>query len=111
MTDKGLKVLSESLPQCRRTSLELTGLEQPDHRMSDGAGQRVASEGRPVVARVDHFHDRARRDQSRHGHDPTAEGLAEDVHVRHDVLKLTGEGAAGAAKSRLCLLYTSDAAD
>src|SRR5665811_1487719 len=90
MSDEGVEGLSQALPQRRRTSLILAGLEQPDNGMADSAGQRVATERRPVVARTNHFHHRARRDQSRYGDDPTAEGFAKDVHVRHHALELAG---------------------
>src|SRR5450759_2598049 len=81
MSDEGVEVLSQALPQRRRTSLILAGLEQPDNGMADSAGQRVATERRPVVARTNHFHHRARRDQSRYGDDPTAEGVVPDMYI------------------------------
>src|SRR5690606_1256025 len=53
MTDEGLQSRFQMCAESPGALLELAGLQHPDDRQSDGCGQRIAAEGRSVLAGTD----------------------------------------------------------
>ena len=94
----------EAHPEQAGAFLRFAGGEHPDHRAADGRGQRVAAEGRAVLARSEDAEDVRVADDRRDGDDAAAERLAEQVEVGHDPDEVAGEGRAGAAEARLDLV-------
>ena len=69
-----------------------------------GRGERIAAEGRAVLAGTEHAEHVAVADDGRDGHDAAAERLAEQVEVGHDADEVARERRADAAEARLDLV-------
>src|SRR5664280_1982941 len=98
VTDKGLKTEPKLLAEHPGALLVLPRGQKLDDRAAHRRSQRVAAEGRAVVARLDDSQDLLERDHRGDRHDAAAERLAQDVHVRHHVLEFACEGGSGATK-------------
>ena len=101
---EGLKRLLEVLAECLGTRLELSRGEHLDHLLPHGAGERVAPEGRPVLAGANHAQHRGVGHDRRQRHDAAAERLAEQVHIRHDLFTVARERRSDAGETRLDLV-------
>ena len=84
--------------------LVLAGAQQPDHRATDRAGQRVAAERRPVLARAQHAEYVAPANHGGDRYHAAAQSLAQDVQVGNDPLVLDGERVPGTAEPGLDLV-------
>ncbi len=94
----------QMLTELRRPLLELTRPQNRDHLQRHRTGQRVPAERRPVLPGPEHPQHIRRRHHRRHRHDPTAERLAEQIHIRHHPLVLAREGTTRASEPRLDLV-------
>ena len=74
----------QAIAEHTRALLRLAGGEHPHHLEADGGRERVAAEGRAVLAGLEHADHVAVADDCGDGHDAAAERLAEQVEVGHD---------------------------
>jgi hypothetical protein len=101
---QGLQPAPEPLAQDPRTFLELPGLQEAYHRMTNRDRQRIAAEGRPVAARSDHAQNVISRHNGGHRHNPTTERLTQHVDVGSDVFAFAGECRPAPSQARLNLV-------
>src|SRR4029453_10312533 len=87
-----------------RAFLELLGLQEAYHCMTNRDRQRIAAECRPVAARSDHAQNVVSRQDGGHRHNPTTERLTQHVDVGYDVLAFAGECRPAPSQARLDLV-------
>ena len=104
VADEGHEPRLEASAEHPRTFLIFAGGEHVDDCGSDRGGERVAAEGRTVLAFAEHAHDVGITDHGRHGHDTAAERLAEQIQIRHDARVVALESGSGAPEPGLDLV-------
>ena len=75
--------------------LVVAGLQQSDYCPPDSAGERVATEGAAMLARLQDTKHVMISNYRGQRHDATAQRLTQQVDISRDLLMLHGKGAAG----------------
>ena len=96
--------VDQILTQLLCVLLVLVGAQNLDHFSRDRAGQRVAAERAAVIAGFEYAQGVPRGHHRGNRHDPTTQGLAEDVHVRLDAFRVAAERGPAATQPRLNLV-------
>ena len=104
MADQRPQPPMQACSQPRCAALEFTASQHRHHGGADRRRKWVAAERRAVLAGMQHPQDVAIGHHRGQRHHAAAQCLAEQVHVRHHIPVVAGEGSAGAGQARLDLV-------